>query len=130
MTVCRRAAIDRFVQLQGAADVGRCEPEHLGQNLLELALIDLPGSVRFDQNRHWIGDANRIGNLDGATLSETRRDNVLGEITRGISGGAIDLGWVLAREGAAAVWCIAAVSVHDDLAAGEPAVAIRPPDHE
>src|SRR5215218_7162646 len=106
MTVCRRAAIDRLVQLQGTADVRRGQPEHFGQHFLELALIDLPGSVRVDQNRHWIGDANRIGNLDGAAFSETRRDNVLGEITRGISGGAIDLGWVLAREGAAAVWCI------------------------
>src|SRR3954470_19705612 len=125
-----RAAIDGLVELQRAADVGRGEPEHLRQNLLELALVDLAGAVRVDQNRHRVGDADGIGDLDGAALSESRRDDVLGEITRGIGSRAIDLGRVLAGEGAAAVRGVTAVGIDNDLAAGQAAVAIRPANHK
>src|SRR6185436_18036851 len=43
---------------------------------------------------------------------------------------AIDLGWILARERAAAVTAHAAVAVDDDLAADEAGVALRPADDE
>src|SRR3954452_18759577 len=45
VAVGRRAAVDRPVQLQRAADVGRRQPEDLRQHLGELALVDLAGAV-------------------------------------------------------------------------------------
>ena len=45
-------------------------------------------------------------------------DDVLGRIARHIRGAAVDLGRVLAAEGAAAVAGVAAVGIDDDLAAG------------
>src|SRR6202040_3803617 len=44
--------------------------------------------------------------------------------------GTVDLGGVLAGEGAAAMRRRPAIGIDDDLAAGEAAVAVRPADHE
>jgi hypothetical protein len=56
--------------------------------------------------------------------------HVLGEIARGISGRAVHLGRILAREGAAAMRRCATIRVDDDLAAGEAGIAIGAADHE
>ena len=63
-------------------------------------------------------------------IGEAGGDDILGEIARGIGGRAIDLGRVLAGEGAAAMRGRAAVGIDDDLAAGEAGVAIRSADDE
>ena len=86
--------------------------------------------MRVDQQRHRIGNADRVSDLDRAVVGEAGRDDVLGEIARGIGGRAVDLGRVLAGERAAAVRRIAAVGVDDDLAAGEAAVAVGTADDE
>ena len=130
MAVGRGAAIDRPVELQRAADVGRRQPEQLRQHLLELLLVDLAGAVGIDQERHRIGDADRVGDLDGAAVGEAGRDHVLGEIARGIGGRAVDLGRILAGERAAAMRRVAAIGVDDDLAAGQAAIAVGAADHE
>src|SRR5262249_32972933 len=57
-------------------------------------------------------------------------DNVFGDVTGHVGSRAIDLGGILAAEGPATVPAPAPVAVHDDLAAGEPGVAMRPADHE
>src|SRR6185312_13816803 len=130
MAVGCRAAVDRPVELERTADIGRGQPEQLRQNLLELLFGDLAGAVGVDQNRHRIGDANGVGNLDGAAVGEAGGDHVLGEIARGVSGRAVDLGRVLAGESAAAMRGVAAVRVDDDLASGEAAIAVRAADDE
>ena len=56
-------------------------------------------------------------------MRESGRDDVLRDPARGVRGGAVDLGGVLAAEGAAAVATHAAVRVDDDLAAGQAGVA-------
>src|SRR5207248_3431447 len=63
-------------------------------------------------------------------LGEAGRHDVLGHVARGIGARAVDLGGVLAREGAATVAGHAAVGVDDDLAACEPRVAHRPAHHK
>ena len=65
-----------------------------------------------------------------AAVGEAGGDDVLGEIARGIGGRAVDLGRVLAREGAAAMRGRAAIGVDDDLAAGEAAIAVGAADDE
>src|SRR5262249_5791108 len=52
-------------------------------------------------------------------------DDILGDIAGHVGGRAVDLGRVLAAEGAAAVAAAAAVGIDNDLAAGQAAVALR-----
>src|ERR1700761_4556892 len=60
MTVGRGALVDRAVELQRAADVGRRQAEQFRQHLFELLLIDMRGAVGVDQQRHRVGDADRV----------------------------------------------------------------------
>ena len=112
------------------ADAARRQVHHLAQRLLELGLVDLAGAVQVDIDRQRLGDADGVGELDRAAVGEAGRDDVLGEIARRIGGRAVDLGRVLAGEGAAAVRGRAAIGVDDDLAAGQAGVAVRAADDE
>ena len=71
-----------------------------------------------------------VRNLNLAARSKTRGHDVLGHITAGISGRTVDLGRVLTREGAAAVRASTAISVNDNLSAGQAAVALGTADHK
>lgn len=62
--------------------------------------------------------------LDHAAAAEAGLDEGLGDPPRGVRGGAVHLGEVLAGEGAAAVRAPAAVCVHDDLATGQASVRL------
>ena len=112
------------------ADAARRQVHDLAQRRLELGLVDLAGAVQVDIDRQRLGDADGIGELDGAAVGELGGDDVLGEIARRIGGRAIDLGRILAREGAAAMRRRAAIGVDDDLAAGQPAIAVGTADDE
>ena len=61
---------------------------------------------------------------------ESRRDDVLGHVTRHVAGRAVDLARVLAREGAAAMTAVAAVGIDDNFASGQSAIAMRSADDE
>ena len=100
------------------------------QRAFELGFVDLAGAVQIDVDRQRLGDADRVGELQRAAVGEAGGDDVLGEIARGVGGRAVDLGRVLAGEGAAAMRRRAAVGVDDDLAAGEAAVAVGTADEE
>ena len=100
------------------------------QHLLELVFVDVAGAMQVGVDRQRLGDADRVGKLERAAIGEAGGDDVLGEIARRIGGRAVDLGRVLAGEGAAAVRRRAAVSVDDDLAPGQAAVAVRAADDE
>ena len=106
------------------------EVDDLAETRLELGLVDLAGAVQVDIDRQRLGDADGVAELDRAAIGEAGGDDVLGEVARGIGGRAVDLGGVLAREGAAAMRGRAAIGVDDDLAAGEAGVAIGPADDE
>src|SRR3569833_2207181 len=64
MAVGGGAAIDRPVELQRAPDVGRRQAEQLGQDLLELLLVDLAGAGRGGRRRRRSGGAGRGGGRD------------------------------------------------------------------
>src|SRR6266508_1208679 len=90
----------------------------------------ISGAIGGDHHAGRLGHADGVGHLHQAFRGEPCGDHVLGDIARGVSGRTIDLGRVLAGECAAAVRRRAAVGIDDDLAAGEPAVALGPADFE
>ena len=82
-------------------------------------------AVGVDPDVERVGVADGVGELHLALLGQAGRDDVLGDVAGHVRGRAVDLGRVLAAEGAAAVPAAAAVGVDDDLAAGQAAVAVR-----
>ena len=100
--------------------------DHLG----DLQRVDRLGAERLDHDRHRVGHADGVGDLDLAAAGRAGGDDVLGHPAGGVGGRAVDLGRVLAREGAAAVAGGAAVGVDDDLAAGEAGVGVGAAEHE
>ena len=122
--------VDRPAQVEVAHDRRRAEVEVLADELLDARLGDDRGAEALGVDRDRLRDADRVGHLHLAAVRETRGDDVLGHVARGVGGRAVDLRRVLAREGAAAVRRGAAVGVDDDLAAGEAGVAHRAAGHE
>src|SRR5579859_1668558 len=130
MAVGRRAGIDRPIEVEMPADAARGQIHHFGHGLLELVLRNLAGAVGVDIDRQRPRHADRIGELQRAAVGETRRDDVLGDVARRISRRAIDLGRILAGEGAAAMRGRAAIGVDNDLAAGQAGIAVGTTDVE
>src|ERR1035437_3392961 len=85
---------------------------------------------RLDHHRDGVRDADRICDLHFGPFCQAGGDDVLRHPAGRIGGRAVDLGGVLAGEGAAAVPRHAAVGVNDDLAARETSIADGPADHE
>src|SRR5690606_41858445 len=89
---------------------------------------DLLGAEGIDEAANRVDLADGVGDLYLGAVGEAGRDDVLGHPAGRVRGGAVDLGRVLAGEGAAAVPGVAAVGVDDDLAAGQAGVAHRHAD--
>jgi hypothetical protein len=102
----------------------------LGYQLLNGGAGHVLGAEGLHQQRQRPGDTDGVRYLHLGSISQTGRDNVFGHITGRVSRGAVYLGRILAGERAAAVPGEPAVSVHDDLPAGQPGIAHRSADHE
>src|SRR5690606_18258018 len=87
-----------------------------------------PAGIDTDADR--IGHTDRVGQLHFAVGRQTGGDQVLGDVAGHVRGRAVDLGRVLAAEGAAAVTAPTAVGVDDDLPPGQAAIAVRSADHK
>ena len=119
--------VDRPTQVQRLDDALRRQLEVLADQVDQLVVGDALGdrAVRVDPDVERVGIADGVGELHLALLGQAGGDDVLGDVAGHVGGRAIDLGRVLAAEGAAAVPAAAAVGIHDDLAAGQAAVAVR-----
>jgi len=80
--------------------------------------------------------ADRVGYADGvaelyfAGVGQAGGHDILGDITGHIAGGAVNLGWVFAAEGPAAVSAASAVGIDDNFASRQAAVAFGAADLE
>src|SRR5262249_29657725 len=81
-----------------------------------------PESVHM--NAHGVGMPDCVSELHFALRRELRRDDVLRDPAAHVSGATVHLRRVLAGERAAAMTAHATVGIHDDLAPGEPGVAL------
>ena len=125
-----RLAVDRPAEVEVFDDARRREREDFADELADPCVFDLARAFGVDVHAHGLGDADGVGELHFAALGQAGGDDVLGDVAGHVGGAAIDLGRVLAAEGAAAVPAPAAVGVDDDLAAGQAAVAVRAADDE
>ncbi|CDB87766.1 putative uncharacterized protein PY07799 [Firmicutes bacterium CAG:170] len=123
MAVGRDLLIDRAAQVERLDDGGRTEVEALAYQLAEMPVAELAGAEGIDQHGDRLRHADGVGQLQLALGGEAGCDDVLGDVARHIGRAAVNLGRVLAGEGAAAVGRVAAVGIDDDLAAGQAGVA-------
>src|SRR3984893_4849840 len=130
MAVGAGSCINRPVEAEMLADAAGRQVHHLVEQFFEPRLTNLARSVAIDVKRERLGDADRVGDLDGAAVSQPGCDYVFCEVARRIGGRAVDLGGVLAGEGTAAMRGRPPIGIHDDLSSGEAAIAIRTADHE
>ena len=101
-----------------------------GQDVAQPLGVDLLGAEQVEGQRDGVRGADGVRDLELAPVGEPGGDDVLRDVARHVGGGPVDLRGVLAAEGAAAVRRVAAVGVHDDLAAGEAGVGLRAADLE
>ncbi|URD93002.1 hypothetical protein MUK42_28113 [Musa troglodytarum] len=123
-------AIASPLQVQVDGDHPRPEVEVLLHNAQDLLVRDLAGAVGVHEHREWLRHADGVRDLHDAAAGEPTGDDALGRLPHDVGAAAVHLGGILAGEGAAAVRAPAAVGVDDDLAAGEPGVAVGAADDE
>ena len=80
--------------------------------------------------RKWVRNTDGVRDLDENSSAETGADERLGDPSGGVGGRSVDLGVVLAGEGSATVGAPAAVSVDDDLTAGQTGIGLRAANDE
>ena len=126
----RGLLVDWPQKVEHLDDALRPQVEVFLHQLRELFIRNLARALGGHHDAGRPRDPYGVRNLHQAFRRQTRGNDVLRHVARCISGGAVDLGGILARERAAPVRGRAAVGVHDDLAAGEPAVALGTADLE
>src|SRR5262249_48317038 len=85
---------------------------------------------RIDVKGKGFGDTDGISDLYRAALGKPCGHHVLGEIAGCVRRRPVDLGGVLARERPTAMWCCAAVGIHNDLATCNTRIPVRAADYE
>ena len=81
--------------------------------------------MKVEVDRQRLGDADGVGQLNGAAIRQLGCDDVLGQIARHVGSGAVDLGGILAGKGPATVWRGTAIGIDNDLAPGQAGIAVR-----
>src|SRR5690606_438599 len=122
--------VHRMQQVEHGGDRVGAQVEVLAHQGDDLVVAELAGTEGVDRYRGRQRHANGVGDLDLAAIGQAGGDDVLRHVAPGVGGRAVDLGRVLAGEGAAAVTGHTAVGVDDDLASGQAAVAHRAADDE
>src|SRR5439155_2455792 len=83
--------VDRPAQVEVLDDRGRPEVEHLAHHVFEPLRVDLCRSERLDGQRHRVGLADGVGDLQLQAVGQTGGDDVLRHVPCHVGGGAIDL---------------------------------------
>ena len=125
MAIGGQLAVDGLAQIEVTDDGGGGQVKHLLHSLLDLLVCHRAGAEGIHHDGHRPCHADGVGHLYLALLCQTRSHDVLCHPAGSVGCAAVHLAGVLAGEGAAAVACIAAVGVHDDLTAGQAGIALR-----
>src|SRR3569832_1495120 len=113
-----RLTIDGLQQIAHGDDDARTQVEDFANELDDPRLAEFAGADGIDRDRGRFGDADGVGHLDLAAGGDAGGDDVLGDITSGVGGGAVDFARVFAGEGSAAYARLVVVGVVVVLAVG------------
>ena len=80
MPVSGSALIDRVVQLEVLTNAARAEAHDIAQCLFQPGLVATARAMQIDIDRQRLRNADGVGKLDGAAISQFGCDNVLGKI--------------------------------------------------
>ena len=130
MSVSCCLLVDRTTKIQHLNDACRAKVKVFSDDLYQLLVRKLSGSVGICHNGGRLCHADGIGKLDLALLGKSCCHNVLCNITRCISCRTVYLCAVLSGESAAAVTGISAVGIYDDLTSGKTCITVRPSDYK
>lgn len=111
-------------------DDTRTEIPVVADDVDELRVRLLASAVGINENRQRLSDADGVGELDKATAGKATSDEGLGDPASSVSRRAIDLGEVLAGEGATTVGTPATIGVDDDFTASQAGITLRTTDNE
>lgn len=111
-------------------DDSRLKVEVVADDLDELLVALLGGSVGVDKDGEGLSDTDGVRELDEDTASEAGSDEGLGDPASGVGSRAVDLRPVLAGEGSSTVGSPSSVGVDDDLATSETSVSLGSTDDE
>src|SRR5689334_9221758 len=126
VSVSRGCFVNRPAQVEFLNDAARSQFKIITHELRDGRFADASGAGGIDEHRDGIRDADRVRELDQTTIGKTSGDDVLRDVARHVSGRAIDLRRVFARESAATVRRVTTVSVDNDLAASQTGIALWP----
>src|SRR3977135_4131806 len=87
VAVGRGLPVDRSAEFEARDDLLRPEIEVLVNEPSNDLVVDRAGAERLDVQRHGLGDADDVRDLDLATRREARRDDVLGDVAGGVRAG-------------------------------------------
>ena len=96
-------AVDGTAQVEVADDGARTKVEHFLNGVGQDRVGNRAGAEGLNEDGYGSRYADSVGKLYLAALCETGCDDVLCSVACGVGGAAVDLGGVLAGEGAAAV---------------------------
>lgn len=117
MAVLGSLQVDGAVQVKLADNDAGAQIKVVADNLNKLVRGLLRGAVGVDVDGQRLRNTNGIGELDKRTAGETGIDEGLGNPATDIGSRTIDLGEILAGEGATTVGTPATVGVDNDLTA-------------
>lgn len=130
VAVLGRLQVDGPCQVELLDDDTGAHVEVLADDLDELVRGLGGGAVGVDEDGQGLSDTNGVGQLDQGTAGKAGSDQGLGDPTSQVGSGAVDLGEVLAGEGATTVGTPATVGVDNDLTAGQTGVTLGTTDDE
>src|SRR5258707_12692834 len=97
VTIRRSRFVNRPPQVELFDDFFGRQLEVFADQLGKLGLTDSPSAARIYAHRHRLGDADGIGKLHFALISQAASHDVLRDVPSHISSGPIDFGRILAR---------------------------------
>src|SRR5215510_7742016 len=124
MTVGRGGLIYRPAQIQTLDNAAWRQLEVIAHKLRQRAFTNASRSFGIHEHGNRIRNADGVSKLDRATISESRSDDVLGNITRHVSCRAIDLRRIFSRESTATVRRVTTISVNNDLSTSDTGIAL------
>ena len=122
--------LGQVAQVEDLDDGAGAQVEVLLHQGREAVVVEAAGAEALHQDAHGLGHADRVAELHFHLAGQAGGHQGLGHVAGRVGSRAVHLGGVLAGEGAAAVAGVAAVGVHDDLAAGEARIPLGTAHHE